>query len=54
MQAKQVGEVNEAVPLRHEVIEPKMVLDQIVERIKVSVIEEEAQMNIQLKPEHPL
>ena len=52
MQAKQVGEVNEAVPLRHEVIEPKMVLDQIVERIKVSVIEEEAQMNIQLKPEH--
>lgn len=52
LQTKQVGEVNEAVPLRHEFLEPKMVLDQIVERIKVSVIEEEAQMNIQLKPEH--
>lgn len=52
MQNNQVGEVNEAILGRHQIIEPQVVLDQIVERIKVSVIEEQAQMNIQLKPEH--
>lgn len=52
MQNEQIGEVDKAVFGRSQVIEPKILLDQIVEHIKVSVIEEEAHMNIQLKPEH--
>ena len=52
MQSEHVTDVKEALVGRHEVVNPKMVLDQIVERIKVSTLAEEAQMNIQLKPEH--
>lgn len=49
VQAEQVQEVE---PSRYESINPRMVLDQIVEKIKVSALNEEAQMTIQLKPEH--
>lgn len=48
----QINEVFETVMPRAEVLSPKIVLDQIVDKIKVSAIENEAIMNIQLKPEH--
>ena len=35
-----------------ETVNPKFVLDQIVEKIKVATIDENPMMNIQLKPEH--
>lgn len=47
-----INESLETISKRTEVVNPKMVLDQIVEKIKVSSLENEAQMTIQLKPEH--
>lgn len=51
-QVNQVNEAFETIAARTEPVNPRMVLDQIVEKIKVSSLENEAQMNIQLKPEH--
>ena len=51
-QNNQVNETFETIAKRTEVVNPRMVLDQIVEKIKVSALENEAKMNIQLKPEH--
>ncbi len=47
-----ITEAFETVATRTEPVNPRMVLDQIVEKIKVSSIENEAKMTIQLKPEH--
>ncbi|HHX59584.1 MAG TPA: hypothetical protein GX707_02425 [Epulopiscium sp.] len=51
-QNNQVNETFETIATRNEVVNPRMVLDQIVERIKVSSLKDEALMSIQLKPEH--
>ena len=51
-QNNQVNESFETIATRNEVVNPRMVLDQIVEKIKVSSLKDEAQMSIQLKPEH--
>ena len=50
--SNQVNETFETVMPRTEALNPRMVLDQIVDKIKISTIENEAIMNIQLKPEH--
>lgn len=52
VQNNQTSETFEEITGRNEVINPRMVLNQIVEKIKVSSLNDEAQMNIQLKPEH--
>ncbi len=51
-QANQVNETFEAVAARTEAVNPRMVLDQIVEKIKVITLDNESKMSIQLKPEH--
>lgn len=51
-QTNQVSESFEAVISKADPVNPRMVLDQIIEKIKVSSLESEAKMMIQLKPEH--
>lgn len=51
-QQDQVSQVSETVTHREPLVEPRMILDQVVERIKSSVIDDVAQITIQLKPEH--
>ena len=51
-QNTQIGKVGEVAAARHEVVNPRMILDQIIEKIKVSTMDEEAKMNILLKPAH--
>lgn len=48
----QVNDTFDTVMPKGEVVNPRVVLEQIVDKIKVSSIENEAIMNIQLKPEH--
>lgn len=51
-QVNSFSEIAETVRESTQIIDPKMVLDQIVEKINVSTVDEQARMNIQLKPEH--
>lgn len=52
IQNTHVVESSSPIFAENTVVEPRIILEQIIEQIKVSVVKEEAQMTIQLKPEH--
>ena len=51
-QQEQVNQVGETATHREQWVEPRVILDQVIERIKSSVVDDVAQISIQLKPEH--